>query len=306
MKTDSGVIYSDFSGVLFERSGDGYRVCPGIHQLFALSARHRLGILCNLPANLPPDDFRVLLKTRGLEAHFEPDLIVLTSTLPCPLPDRRAFAAAAAFAEVGPCTILYVTADPVMAAEARLAGFQVQEPPGRAGTTTSVGGPFGDARLLGEAARRAVDEPLLAAVVDEDTGPTFILKGRIVTLNASSTVIDEGRLAIRRGKIVAVLDPGDAVPAGFATAPELDTGSTLYPGLIDLHNHFAYNVLPLWKVPKEYSNRTQWPGHREYKSNISLPIRAMAGHSPTARAIVRYVEAKALIGGTTTGQGIKT
>jgi 5-methylthioadenosine/S-adenosylhomocysteine deaminase len=37
-----------------------------------------------------------------------------------------------------------------------------------------------------------------------------------------------------------------------------------------------------------------------------LPVKLLAGWAPTARAIVRYVEAKALMGGTTTGQGIRT
>ncbi len=307
MNPDSGVIFFDLCGVLFERSRNRYRPRTESRPLLNLSARHRLGILCNLPVGLSSDDFRLLLKTSGLEAHFDPALIVLASTLPCPLPDRRAFAAAAAIAELDPVRILFVTGDPVLKAEARLAGFQVQEPPGAApATVPSVELVAGAPRLLSDVAPDDGSEPRFLAEVDEDTGPTFILKGRIVTLNASSDVIQQGRLAIRRGKIVAVLKPGDALPAGFTTAPQLDTASTLYPGLIDLHNHFVYNVLPLWKVPKKYSNRKQWPGHKEYKSNISLPARAMAGYSPTARAIVRYVEAKALIGGTTTGQGIKT
>jgi hypothetical protein len=34
---------------------------------------------------------------------------------------------------------------------------------------------------------------------------------------------------------------------------------TLFPGLIELHNHPSYNALPLWSpVPKRFTNRGQW------------------------------------------------
>jgi 5-methylthioadenosine/S-adenosylhomocysteine deaminase len=32
------------------------------------------------------------------------------------------------------------------------------------------------------------------------------------------------------------------------------TGDTLYPGMIELHNHLAYNAVPLWRVPKRYQH----------------------------------------------------
>jgi len=65
-------------------------------------------------------------------------------------------------------------------------------------------------------------------------------------------------------------------------------------------------VLPLWVVPKKYDNRTQWPRHEEYPAQVSMPVRTLAASPRAARALVRYVEAKALLGGTTTGQGIRT
>ncbi|MCP1133292.1 amidohydrolase family protein [Paenibacillus polysaccharolyticus] len=142
--------------------------------------------------------------------------------------------------------------------------------------------------------------------IDVDTGPTFVLRGSVVTMNDLNEVIENGRVIVSLGKIVCILEAGQSLPPEYNSVPEILTGGTIYPGLLDLHNHFVYNVLPLWRVPERYQNRTQWPKKREYVSNISLPIRALAGYSRTARAIVRYVEAKALIGGTTTGQGIRT
>ena len=142
-------------------------------------------------------------------------------------------------------------------------------------------------------------------VVDEDTGPTFVLRGRIVTLDASNRVLSGGKVVIRKGKIAAVLEAAQAVPTEFATVTVIDTGATLYPGLIDLHNHMPYNVAPLWSVPRQYTNRNQWRTNADYKRSVANPVVALAQHTPTAKALVRYVEAKALVGGVTTGQGMR-
>ncbi|MFB1481027.1 amidohydrolase family protein [Corallococcus sp. RDP092CA] len=136
--------------------------------------------------------------------------------------------------------------------------------------------------------------------------PRYVLEGRVVTLNSRDEVIERGRVLVRGSRIVAVEPSGGPLPEAFRDALRIDTGGTLYPGLIDLHNHFVYDVLTLWHVPKRYLNRTQWPRHADYAPRISLPIRVLADHAPSARAVVRYIEAKALLAGTTTGQGIRT
>jgi hypothetical protein len=38
----------------------------------------------------------------------------------------------------------------------------------------------------------------------------------------------------------------------------VQTGGSIYPGLIELHNHLAYDALPLWQVPERYDNRDDW------------------------------------------------
>ena len=148
---------------------------------------------------------------------------------------------------------------------------------------------------------------LLAGEVDKDLGPRYLLGGRVVTMNDGGDVIVNGLVAVDRGVIKGIFDKAHRIPAVFSDAPLIETGGTIYPGLIDLHNHFVYNVLPLWLVPKKYTNRSQWRNHREYKSGVSLPLKkALACFSVTAKSIVRFVEAKALLGGTTTGQGMRT
>jgi 5-methylthioadenosine/S-adenosylhomocysteine deaminase len=147
--------------------------------------------------------------------------------------------------------------------------------------------------------------PRAGPIVDEDGGPAYVLRGRVVTMNDGGDVFEDARVVVRRGVIVAITPHGTPLP-GDLEATEIDVAGTIYPGLIDLHNHFVYNVLPLWPVPRRYTNRTQWPRARRYAAEVALPARALAAFAPTARALVRYVEAKALLGGTTTGQGIRT
>ena len=43
----------------------------------------------------------------------------------------------------------------------------------------------------------------------------------------------------------------------------------MFPGLIELHNHLAYNALRLWQVPKKYNNRDQWSGIPEYRKLVN-------------------------------------
>jgi len=57
------------------------------------------------------------------------------------------------------------------------------------------------------------------------------------------------------------------------------TGSTIYPGLIELHNHLAYNALPLWSpVPRRFEHRGQWPDHPDYRKLISGPMTVIGEH----------------------------
>ena len=87
------------------------------------------------------------------------------------------------------------------------------------------------------------------------------------------TVKTDAVVYIDRGAIVAVQDRGQPAPAGFEGVAPVDTGGTLFPGLIELHNHLSYNALPLWSpVPKLFQHRGQWPDHPDYRKLISGPM----------------------------------
>src|SRR5262245_49477398 len=91
----------------------------------------------------------------------------------------------------------------------------------------------------------------------------YVLEGRVVTMNPDNKVFTRGRVYVEDATIRGVRTVSAGAPAGFEDARVLQTGGTIYPGLIELHNHLSYNVLPLWRVPKEFQNNGQWKDHRE-------------------------------------------
>jgi len=129
--------------------------------------------------------------------------------------------------------------------------------------------------------------------------------GHLVTFDDAQPEIPDGALYIdREGVIQAVQRRSDPAPSGFDGATKVDTGGVVYPGLIDLHNHIAYNCLPLWIAPdrtRPWTSRDQWPNDPHYKPDISLPANALC--QADGKAVLKYVEVKAVVGGVTAIQG---
>ena len=140
--------------------------------------------------------------------------------------------------------------------------------------------------------------------VDPLDGPTFALGGRVVTMDDEKHVVDDGVVYVSKGAIVAVEKASQPSPQGFEDIKVLDTKGTIYPGLIDLHDHLSYNALQLWDVPKLYTNRDQWAKGDTYRKLVTGPMKVLAHTPKYVPAVVRYVESKCLVGGTTTSQGI--
>ena len=131
-----------------------------------------------------------------------------------------------------------------------------------------------------------------------------IYEGRVVTMNGRSDVHDPGRVYVDGTTIVAVRPAAKPAPDGWDDARLVRTGDTIYPGLIELHNHLSYNALPLWQTPQRFTNRGQWMRHRDYRRFVSGPASVLGRTGGFLEAVVRYVEAKCLLGGVTTSQGI--
>ncbi len=140
--------------------------------------------------------------------------------------------------------------------------------------------------------------------IDPLGSPQYGLRGRIVTMNDSADVINNGIVFVKDSKIAAILLDNAPIPNEFSQFPIIKTNGTIFPGLIELHNHLSYNCLPMWNVPQTYGNRSQWSGIPAYRKLISGPMNILGKTATYPEAIVRYVEAKCLLGGVTTSQGI--
>lgn len=132
----------------------------------------------------------------------------------------------------------------------------------------------------------------------------YALHGTVVTMDSANTVLPGGTVYVDGTGIAAVQPKGVPAPAAFSGIAPVDTHGTIYPGLIELHNHLSYNALPLWNVPKLFSNRDQWTAIPQYHQLVSGPMSVMGKTPGCLEAIVRYVECRCLLGGVTTSQGI--
>jgi len=133
----------------------------------------------------------------------------------------------------------------------------------------------------------------------------YALTGRVVTMDAASTVHTRGTVYVDGSRIAAVQDAAAAPPQQFAGLAPVELGVTIYPGLVELHNHLSYDTLPLWQVPERYANRGLWQADPRYEQLVSRPMGAVGKAKTLIPAVVRYVESKCLMGGVTTTQGVR-
>ncbi len=130
------------------------------------------------------------------------------------------------------------------------------------------------------------------------------LKGRVVSMDAADRVHANAIVYVNGHLIEAIADANAAPPRGFENVKVLNTRGTLYPGLMDLHNHLSYDALAMWKVPRQYTNRDDWGAHADYLRLISGPMNVLGQTDGFPEAIARFAECKSLLGGVTTSQGI--
>ncbi len=133
----------------------------------------------------------------------------------------------------------------------------------------------------------------------------LVLEGVVASMRDGVPASVPGAVYIGDDGLIAAVTPLDATPAGFAAAPRVVTGGVIYPGLIDLHNHLLYNTLPLWTEPARttpWTSHTEWPRKAAtYQAQVSDPAELLG--KAAGRALLRYVETRAIIGGTTSIQG---
>lgn len=132
--------------------------------------------------------------------------------------------------------------------------------------------------------------------MDENTRP-LLLAGRIVDPDGSAR---QRYLLLRNGRVawIGVSRPPRALAEG---AHEIVAGprSWIFPGLINLHTHSTYNVLPLWHSRKApFNNRFEWRADDGYRRDISGTLRKVREVTGANRTLAVVSELQAIAGGT--------
>jgi len=156
-------------------------------------------------------------------------------------------------------------------------------------------------------------------------GPaSLLLVGTVVTMDDAHRVLVNGRVLVRDGLIAAVWS-GSRAPRGVSLrgvrVVSAGRGGLIFPGLIDIHDHPSYDVLPLWPPPasnrqpqfgrptgrEPFDNRYQWntTSSPEYLRLVANPEMALAfGDALGLEAqVLVHAEARAALGGEVAMQG---
>ena len=155
-----------------------------------------------------------------------------------------------------------------------------------------------------------------------------LLRGTVVTMDAHSRVIRHGNVLVRKGKVAAIWRDGRR-PRGLRLgrpAVVAPRAAVIFPGLINLHDHPTWSMLPPRPAPasdaqpafgrptgrEPYANRYQWNGangfgdvSEEQQRLISAPQEVLippSGLGLSSEA-VKWAEMRALLGGETADQG---
>lgn len=145
----------------------------------------------------------------------------------------------------------------------------------------------------------------------------YSITGNFVTVKANQICHDYGTLYIKDG-VISAIETADKQhseeTAGIRNqcrfSVTLSDNDIIYPGLIDLHTHYRYNMLPIWKRPQEaaWDNRFEWRNHPSYqKTIISLEKkindhwdrRLPSGKNTMGDLFLFFSELQAIAGGTT-------
>lgn len=129
----------------------------------------------------------------------------------------------------------------------------------------------------------------------------LLLRGKVVQPDGSAV---DRYVLVRDGVIQAV---SRRRPPLTDDAMLVETGPNdwIFPGLIDLHTHTGYNVMPIWDYQKKYQkpfygNRFNWRRDEAYKQDIGQLFSEVKKLVPQNRNIIpAFAELQAIAGGTT-------
>lgn len=122
----------------------------------------------------------------------------------------------------------------------------------------------------------------------------LLLRGNVVQPDGTAA---DRYVLVRDGVIQSV---SRRRPPLTADAVYVETGSNdwIFPGLIDLHTHTSFNLLPLWDAGRRYNNRHEWRGDQKYHDEVGGFLRQLR-QAPSSRTKAIFAEFQAIAGGTT-------
>ncbi len=122
-----------------------------------------------------------------------------------------------------------------------------------------------------------------------------LLSGRIVLPDGGA----RQRYVLVQDGVIRWISRSRPPAALIAGAKEIATGSQdwIFPGLIDLHTHSWYNILPLWRSQRApFDHRHVWRKDPGYKAAIGGVLDQLEGYIPARKV---FSELQAVAGGTT-------
>jgi cytosine/adenosine deaminase-related metal-dependent hydrolase len=128
------------------------------------------------------------------------------------------------------------------------------------------------------------------AATHDITPPAIVLRGTILTPDGAIT---HGHVGIVDGRIVSVSEKEPDIPDALT----INTHGIIAPGLVDIHNHVPWNVMPRWKPGRVFSNQWEWSNDAEYRQLIKDPFDRLSVDNLCD--MIAWGELRALVGGTT-------
>jgi cytosine/adenosine deaminase-related metal-dependent hydrolase len=129
-----------------------------------------------------------------------------------------------------------------------------------------------------------------------------------VTLGDPNRILLKGIVVRPSGSISGeVLISGENIVCAAASCPAtgaatvIETDGIIFPGLIDAHNHAAFNMFDEadWTPARVYRNHNQWPATDPGYKRVMAAKKHLEGSAGLACEMDKYGEIKALIAGTT-------
>lgn len=136
----------------------------------------------------------------------------------------------------------------------------------------------------------------------------YLLTGTLVTMDETLPAAERvfaGTLHVQGNRILDVLKAGDPVPEDAAGAVALNTRALIFPGLMNIHDHIAFNTIPHRDVPALMQDVSDWTSIDDYRTHVRYPndILTGAGYYGLLPEVGKFAEVKALAAGTTAEQG---